>query len=424
MKKIPLQTLGPFKQGLDRVNHEDKINSASLDEATNVDIDRFGNISRREGYSRLVSTTAGHSLWSTTQAAFYVDNGTLYRRTPQGETYTVASGLGSAPLSYELVGDWIYYTNGDVSNRIHNITYVHRSGWTCPTNPPPGGVAQTTGTLQEGTYHIAVAGVNDLGEESGCAARTLTLDGVGGIALTGIDTSGWTTMRVYVSPPNGTSDELYLQYEVPVATSFTVTHANAAGRACQTLNMTDMPSGSIVRYYRGRLYVVEGQVLWISGALHYGLTALDESFLYYPEAITTVAPTESGLFISADRLYFIAGSAPQEFQQTTLDLDPIIPGTAIQVPAEVFRGQRLKQTTPVVYWVDAKGPKLGLADGSVLSLKANEALTSSYSSGASLIAQRDGKSQVLTSLANKQYDAGFAATDYAVAEVRRNGIIV
>lgn len=87
------------------------IDKGWLPKADNVDIDNTNSISRRGGYTSVISTTTAHSGWSNGTKAYYVDNS--YLKEFNGTSATIVDIVSqSLPMYYCVCNDVIAYSNG------------------------------------------------------------------------------------------------------------------------------------------------------------------------------------------------------------------------------------------------------------------------------------------------------------------------
>lgn len=99
--------------------------------------------------------------------------------------------------------------------------------------------------------------------------------------------------------------------------------------------LVDPPTGTIVEYYRNRMYVVQKNVIWYSEPGAYGAFDLVRGFIMYPSDIRMVVAVDDGIYVSdSTTTYFLAGKTPMEFEQITLVHYP-----AIQWSESKFNGQ-------------------------------------------------------------------------------------
>jgi hypothetical protein len=114
---------------------------------------------------------------------------------------------------------------------------------------------------------------------------------------------------------------------------------------------------SIVRTYRGRVYLAKDNVLWFTDAGNYGRIDTRKNFILFPEEITMVEPADDGLFISSDAIYFLAGASPEKMEVEKLDDGKAVKGTSC-----VFDSYRLggENTGKVAVWLSDKGVSMGM----------------------------------------------------------------
>lgn len=140
-----------------------------------------------------------------------------------------------------------------------------------------------------------------------------------------------------------------------------------------------LPAGRFIAYYRGRLYVAKGKVLYISDALsdHYDIRT---GFRVFANDITMLAAAEKGLYVSDGVTWFIPGAAPEEFQKKQVSDSDAIPYTAVSIGGDKV-GEGLQGLC--VLWTATDGVCVGDGDGTVKNLSRHRyALPQSGSGGA------------------------------------------
>lgn len=126
------QSLDKFS-GLNNVHDKHRIQPAPiyhkgiyivpLREASNVEIDDSHQLKSRSGYSRVVSGSNIHSLWSNNKECFYVDGENLVQLKPDYSTEVLRGGLTpNARMSYVEFNDRVYYSNGFQIGFARNFT--------------------------------------------------------------------------------------------------------------------------------------------------------------------------------------------------------------------------------------------------------------------------------------------------------------
>ena len=427
-----LRSLGPFQVGVANVPAETDLPTkngvqVALREAVNVDIPSSGAVQRREGYSLALAGTSAHSGWHDGMFPFalYVDQGTLRAMQTGGSTWPLVSGLHDAEVSYALVNERAYWSNGAQTGIVTAGGDALPWGVEHPNGQPLVSVS-AAGGLAAGLYQVAVTFRDIRGEESGTgqAAQIAVPEG-GGIALSNVPQpldADVNIVRVYLSPANG--DMLYFVRDMPVGMTSATLGAGARGKPLDSQFMEKMPAGNIVRALNGRMFVARGaEMLW-SEALGFGLHHPTKNRLRVGAKITLMEPVAdgtdaAGLFVADEkRTYFFSGSDPAQFAKRICYSYPAIPGTGQRVPSNVFG---IESTAPAVYWIATNGVAcLGLPGGQVVPLAEHIAVAPNAPKGASLFRETRGMSQVVTALRESTQRTGM--TDAAVARVYRNGV--
>src|SRR5271165_5713163 len=150
----PVQ-LPPITLGIDMLSNETSLEKGAVRSATNVDLDRNGNFSRRIGYTQKAAGSDYHSLWTAQKRqAMYVANGrTLYQITNLTTlAKTSIYELNSAdPLEYSEHNGAIFFSSRSTCGWIPlGLSYLRPLGVAMPNSPNL--VASLSGGLQVGDY--------------------------------------------------------------------------------------------------------------------------------------------------------------------------------------------------------------------------------------------------------------------------------
>ena len=389
--------LSPWPKGVNQRLAPISLPAGTLREAVNVTLDAHGTPRRRAGYTKRLAG-AVHSLWANSQYLLAVLDGDLVRvELDTWATTTLRERVGTAPLSYAQVSNLLYYTSTEVCGRIDLLTLTHYRDFSPPNPEVQPTLATISGGLPAGIYQVAITYVSRLGEESGSTlAATLELSGSQGLRLTNLPQGDADKIRIYCSQPSATSQELFRQAEVNRGiTEYDIT-ALKRGRTLTTQFLEPLPMGSILRYYRGRLYVVDGPVIYHSQPIHYGLYAPDDDYLPpFPTDVGLLTAVEDGLYVGAGGTWFLQGSGPADFMQRYLGEVTPTPGTGINIPAELVDPQL---TGLAAYWQSPLGAVFGLPSGMLRYPTQGSVLGSSATSGTSGFLRDGGVDRVVTSL--------------------------
>lgn len=326
--------LGPFlginNRKPDFALHVDKTGDY-LRSADNVDINNVGGIVRRRGVTLLQAMSNAHSLHMiTATTGFLVRASVLYSITLPAYSETLLAILSSdATMTYAQLGvDW-YYSNGTDLGRVTGGTQY-------PIGLAPQSAPALTvigGSLLTGQYQIALAYVNTTTGEEGAisdfAYQELTTTGGIRVTLPGA-LAGTTHINVYLSDSNGTVPMLHST--VTAATSTIDLSTLATGRPVSQRNEALLPAGTLF-VHNSRLCSFKDGTVYIGLPWRPGYYLPLDGFIPFPIDVSVVVPTQGGVYIAADKTYFLPGDLVAS-QAEVRDVLPYgaVPGTAFTDP--------------------------------------------------------------------------------------------
>lgn len=425
-----LVTLGPWPAGMNNLAKEGALpadengHSVALRDAENVDLDKAGYASRRDGYARAYTGTLVHSAWGSPLLPFglFVDAGQLHALYETGEVEPLGVQVGGVPLSYALFNDRVFFTSPTVSGLVGLDLFVH--AW-APDEPDgqPDAAAVAGMSLAAGQYQVAITFTDVLGRESGSTLAVVVDVAEGqGIALTHIpqpiDLTATPTINLYLTDAD--DQVLRLYGSMPSGVNTASIGQQAKGRVLATQFLVTMPAGQIVRLHNGRQFVADGRHLRWSPALRYGLTDPARNVIHFRDEITLMEPVGAGgpgagIFVGAGgRVFWLGGTDPSAFNQRIAHGSGVIPRSSCMVRGSAL-GLASQEDVPV--WLSRRGNFcVGLEGGTIRSLHDGRAITDDATSAASMYREHNGKLQVITTMvgARKQ---GLQVTDRAVAHV-------
>ena len=396
-----------------------------LRHAVNVDLTREGKVRRRTGRTSVYSGTNIHSLWGYGQVGYFVEGSTLksFRKDAPASPTVLRTGLSISDMSFVALHGDVFYSNGD-QNGCLTSGLVDSPWWVETPRSRPNLAALGTGGLDAGEYQAAVTYVDAQGRESAAQPNvSVYVEQDGGIAVSAIPVPvapSLATKRLYLSSP--ADPTLYLAVTLPAgATDYTV-GVGARGQPLRTQYLDILPAGELLEYHAGRIWAVKGQFLYYTEALHYGLYNPRTSFFVFPTPITGIGAVEGdGLYVLAGQTYFLAGSAPEEMEQTVVRSYGGPWQRMPKVPATAIKGAEGSGALPV--WMSDRGLHVGLPRGQVVDLTEPEVVMPRYTRSATLYREQRGVKQLLA-VGRGGASASLGVGDSVVAEVRRNGIVI
>lgn len=335
-----LGTFGKFS-GVNNVLPEQRVPMDGLVQAVNCDLDNSGELRAALG-TTLLAAGDWHSAYGDTDGnRFAVKDGDLVRFAADGSSAVIQASVGAAKMYFYTLPDGnTVYMNGTVAGTVLSGTNTVR---TCgvPIPVSAGSAADTAGSMFPGDYGWQVAYKRDSdGQEGGMqypvAGVTVT---TGGIALTGLPQLAGHTLQIYISSHN--DDTAYWAGQT-AGTTFTFTAANdTLVLPSKTDFLAPPPVGTHLGFYRGRMLVADGPVLWASRPFQYELFDLRKDYKMFKSDILFHASVDDGVYVgTADGVFFLQGDQFDKLTMRTVDTAPALANSAVVVDgAYIGEGQ-------------------------------------------------------------------------------------
>lgn len=408
-------------KGLNNVLPPERTPADYLKQADDIDIDKSGGIRKRKGYSLKISGSF-HSLWSEGNDCFAVKDGTLVRIRSDYSTTNLVTGIGAdEKIAFEKYDGAVYFTSSGHKGVIEGDDVVS-FGIDSP-NPRPT-LSVGTGILTKGTYQIALTYVTSDGRESGAGlAQVIDVPANSGITITGIPSSvdsRVTTVRIYCSTPNG--EVLYLTEEIPHGTtSWTIKDVHGGMTPLKSFNVYGAPNGHIIRQAHGYMFIAQDNILWYSEPFTPEWWKPHSNFMIFEDRIRAVMPTEGGMWVAADQLYYLSGRNPANMNKKAVEPVKAVEGSDVKVVgAYIFI-----ENTPIGYkWLITtdKGIFVCFNDGIALNMTEKNVAFPEADEGTAVFVQEDGINRYMALLKEKRDSENTAVGDLVTATIIRNGV--
>ena len=398
--------------------------SEFLRRALNVDLTAEGHPIRRKGYTQHTPGYA-HSLFSCEALGVFcavIDGQLLAGRDPDS-LQVMADVNKYTPVSYAVLNDVIYYSNGQI---LGEITYAleHRP-WGIPTGPTPtvaGPAAENPGGWTD-TRQVAVTYVDYYGREGGASEPILVgADGSFTVAIQVPLPTDVEEARIYMSEPN--SEILYHIETVltaPLVTIFPPTVSK--GKELDTLNLHPPQPGQLVRAYNGRVYIARNDTVTFTEPLRFHLMRPSQGLYMFPDYVTLLEPADGGVYIGTKHgVVFLAGDDPYNVEQRFVSPYAPVEGASSLMPGDKFG---LPSTDLVPIWWGVDGVLVvGLPGGELKQLTRDRLAVPGFGSGAVSLREYEGMSHIVSALQSSKGLNPMGASDTVVATVRRNNIVL
>lgn len=309
-------------------------------DAVNVILNDSGNFISRQAGEIVQSMSDPHSLFLIdSESGFLVRGGTIYAITLPSYSETMLKILSNNdPVHWLAENGDVYYSNGTDSGRI-------RSGLAYPIGLPapdaPAIASIPGGDLLAGSYKVMLAYANNVTGEVGALspAGRVELAATGGIRVTiPAATAGATHVLIYCSAANGSSCFLAGSVEIGVASVFDISVAASGQDAIERFE-APLPPGKLFMFNGCLCSYKDGDVFeGIPFRPGYYLPA--EGRIPFPADVSNVIPAQNGIYIIADKTYWIPGARITTGEGVIQEVLPYggVSHTEFQMPGEAGYG--------------------------------------------------------------------------------------
>jgi hypothetical protein len=409
------KNIGPFTQGMNTLSNETDLPENQCRSAKDLNFDRDGNYSRRQGFTNIFPLSNVHSLYPSKSSAyiFGCQKNNLGVFDLLNLTFTPKIVMPSAFMtSWTELDKTIYASNPAFNCRFEPNSFDALT----VAVPLASGISisvMAQGGMEAGQYTVAYSIANSAGEESPLSVETQieVLQG-GGIAIVGVPIDASSNIRIYATQAHG--EELYRIIDTPmIASQFTIgiTGLRNAGSQPETRFLEELPFGHFIVAHGSRLLVAFENFLGFSNPFRPHLWDPRHNFIPFEDTITMLASVDGGIFISdSTGVKFLGGDDPEQFTVKHADSNPAIYGSAVTVPGDNF-GDDLNMHNEIVVWLSKTGHQAGLPNGSIVRLNPGQLDLPQYSVASGVFTKKDGIKRVLIPVNSNQRNGTGTAID-------------
>lgn len=407
--------LGPWGKGMNTLKRSESLEKDEARNVVNFDIDDAGKIRLRKGKTKVYTgIIVKDTFWSNGKIALFVEGGDLKLLNTDFTATLLRASVGYSPMRYVCVNDVIYYTNGTVTGIVRDGSN-EPWGVQAPAQQPALSAATSSGSLSAGVYQVAVTFISPTGEESGTGlSAEIEVEAESSIQLSAIpQPPAGHTVRVYVSAANG--EKLHsLVSLIPGQTAFRIySVANQTARVLETQFGMAPPPGSLLEYHDGRIYIGDGNVVWTTEPLRYGLVKRAKGYYLFGSPVQMMKSVQDGIYIAADKTYFLSGT-----DSTELENSDVLPYGAIDCQAIDI--ERTTEGVIRVAWWSVRGLCIGEKNGVVQNVMEDRVAVSEFKRGSLMFREHDGIRQIVACLQDGTQST-YAVSDYVTDETARRG---
>ena len=350
--------------GINNVLPAHRLSADALTSALNVDIGMTGDLKRRSGFTELLATCHKNLHQAAGFVLATVDGGDLIAMDGAGGARAMLyPSLGASRVWYCNLPDGRTTFSNGLINGITDGASV--TTWGVPIPESLGSAMPVAGELFPGdyTYSLTHVRLSD-GLESAPLASTPIVTPDGGILLTGLPVLNGHKTNIYLTSHNGEGG--FLAGSTESAMFSYMGKNDALVLPCRTENMQPAPAGTVTAFWRGRVLLAVGPVLYASRTNSWESFDLRRDFKQFSAPISMIQPVEGGIFVGTGKeLAFLAGSEFDKLVYTQAISGPVVLGSGVEAPGEmVQRGQVTGQGRAMVCIAD-RCLVAGFSDGGI-----------------------------------------------------------
>lgn len=370
---------GAFK-GLINTVTPDGMGPSDLQLGRNGDLDDLGRFRRRLGWQNK-SGTATRSLWSDNETCLALQGTSLVRLNADYTVSVLASVGANDRLCAAQAPGRLYWSTESTSGVI-----VNGSNRAWGMAAPNFYASQIAGDMPSGDYRVTVTVLN-AGQESGARAG-MRVQASGGIRV--FLPAG--DKNIYCTGPDGAE---YFHAGSTNAATFDITGI-PAGSPLLTQFMRPPPRAQALAFWKGRMLMLAGNVLWYTPAYRLEVVRMDQSFVSFASRGVILAPVEGGVFVATgEKHYFLTGTDPTKWNATQVADYGAIEGTlAIRYSNAGENGAQTGLPTPV--WTSKRGVVMGTPDGRLINVTESRYRFGSAVMGSAVIRSHRGYRQYVS----------------------------
>jgi len=383
--------IADWSGGANNIAPRSRLPAATAARVVNLDPRVGGTLELRTGFTKQVEGANIRAVFALGGRLVFVDGAELKVHGRDG-----ARTLATVAASGDVVGaelNGVLYISTATENLAFDGEMVRPWG----TPPPAFGVAVVAGSLPTGVYRVAVTALGQ--HESGGDVMTLTLGPNSGLL---VQSAAPGELRLYLSVANG--EVLYSQGSLVgtrEVSAFVVDDTEVLG----TANLSPMPRVDVLVACGSVLVGARGRYVYRTEPFMPHLCDPVSGFFQYAGEVTLLAPAGRGLFVCADKTYFLSSpESPEQTQQGVLEFGAVR-GTLAVLP----------DGAPA--WFTQYGQAVGTADGSVRLLNQGTYAPDIVGAGAAGLMDYNGNQLVVTSLKGPTKSNQIAAADFWGVEI-------
>lgn len=380
--------------GINNVAKAGRLPAGAVRDLVNLDPSADGILGLRAGYTKVMECTQGRAAFAIGDYVVVADGPELKSFSAGTQSAAVLGSVADAPVAGVAHAGQLYLSTTVDSLRTDGETL---KPWAVPA---PGIIVRAVpgGTL-EGRYKVAATALGADGEESGTTSVLIDVPAGSSIQVTTDDPR---SLRLYSSVVNGAT--LFYQ-KLLFGGGVVLSSVRDDTERLTTDGLTPLPPCDELVSHHAVIVGRSDRYVFFTNPMHPHLMDPVAGFFQFPEPVRLLAAVSGGVYIVADKTYFVSGlesSTPS--RRTVLEMDAV-EGTAV------------KLVDGRVAWFTRHGQAVGSPDGQVELVNRQTFAPDIASRGAAGVVSHNGNEMVVTTMRGVADRNNLATGDFADLEI-------
>lgn len=391
----PLTRTDNWANGANNVAKPERLPEGFVRDLVNLDPTEGGQLELRADSHRVVEAVDMRLAVALPGRVVYVDGSSIgcYSRETHSKE-VIGAVVGAGELAGVAFEGQVYLSSIEDSLRTDGVSV---KPWAVPE--PTFTLEVVAGALPAGIYKVAVTAFGDDGEESGTEPLIVRIAAGQAIRVISADSRA---LRVYVSPTNGST--LYSQGPL-IGGAMAITQVDDHRERLETTGLVPLPACSMLAAHHSVLVGIAGNYVVFTSPMFSHLMDPVAGFFRYPEQPSLIASTEGGVYVVADKTYFITGLDTDTPSQVVVSEIGGVGGSAASLPD----GR--------VAWFTRYGQAIGSSTGEVSLPNRKSYAPDLAERGAAGVVENNGNPMVVTTMRGVARPNNLATGDFADLEV-------
>ena len=375
--------------GSNNIAKPERLPEGAVVDAVNMDFTVGGKAELRTGFELVRDDNDIRAVFSMGDSIAIVSGGQLIRITDSGDERLADVSLG--PVAAVLHNSELFLNTMADSLRISSTV----EQWS--VRNPSFDLEITVGNFPAGIYKVAVTAVEG-GVESGCMPMVVTLGDNQGVR---VNVDDGRECRLYCSAANSTT----LYYQGTAYPSNLLARPVDDTERLVTDSLSSLPFCSYLESHQSLIVGAQDRFVFYTQPMMPHLHNPEEDYIQFPSPVTAVVSVGAGLYICADKTYFITGLGGPEMMQNTVLEFGAIEGTVVKLP------------DGSAAWFCKYGQVIARRDGSTELINRASYAPDTAEAGASGFLEHNGNQMIVTTMRGNPSSSALKSNDHWELEV-------